>query len=185
MWIERDEFNAIVVRIKAIEQRLDIRDARLGPKEADYAELDKARDELVKEIAKAVPMVNAPPVDRTQRILSSGQPVTPDHLEIDPVSKQQKGYIVLTAQERAKGFVRPVRTAYVHIGKPPEGEKFEYPIRKIFPGGCGTRTTMELAIAETYARDPKFYTGAFCGDCRKHFPLDQFVWEGTTEQVGS
>lgn len=98
--------------------------------------------------------------------LADGSPVTPDHREIDPATGLQKGYIVLTADERAKGFVRPVRTAYTH---------------KV----CGTDTTMGWAIAETYARDPGFYNGTFCCQCRAHFPLDQFVWMGTDQQVGS
>jgi hypothetical protein len=29
---------------------------------------------------------------------------------------QQKNYVVLTEEERAKGFVRPVRRSYVHVG---------------------------------------------------------------------
>ena len=126
-------------------------------------------------------------VDRSQRTISGreGTPVTDDHREIDPASGQQKGYVVLTEAERAKGFVRPVRRTYIHVGKPPEGKGFEYPIVKVFPGGCGTRTTCSQDIAETYARDPEFYSGTFCCSCRAHFPLDQFVWEGTTEAVGS
>lgn len=31
---------------------------------------------------------------------------------------QQAGYVVLSAEERAKGFVRPVRRSYVHVGIP-------------------------------------------------------------------
>jgi hypothetical protein len=123
-------------------------------------------------------------VDRTKRELSGGRPVTEDHREINTSTGQQKGYIVLTPEERAKGFVRPVRKTYVHVGKPPEGTKFSYPITKLF-GGCGTRTTMSQDIAETYARDPEFYSGTFCCACRIHLPLEQFVWEGTEEQVGS
>jgi hypothetical protein len=111
-------------------------------------------------------MEDTSPVDRTQRVLSSGLPVTEDHLEIDPASGQQKGYVVLTAEERAKGFVRPVRQTYTHLD-------------------CGTDTTMGPAIAETYARDPGFYTGTFCCVCRKHRPLSEFVWKGTNETVGS
>jgi|SRR5882724_622957 len=42
-----------------------------------------------------------------------------------------------------------------------------------------------LSLAETYARDPGFYGGTFCCYCRAHFPLDQFVWKGTDEKVGS
>lgn len=79
----------------------------------------------------------------------------------------QKAYLVLSEEERAKGFVRPVRTAYVHLT-------------------CGAVTTMGLALAETYSRDPSFYTGTYCAKCREHFPVGpdgEFVWnvprEGT------
>lgn len=106
------------------------------------------------------------PVDRSARVLTDGSPVTEDHREINPESGQQKGYVVLSADERAKGFVRPVRRSYLHTV-------------------CGAVTSMSLAIAETYARDPGFYDGTFCHKCRAHFPLVQFVWEGTDDQVGS
>jgi hypothetical protein len=127
------------------------------------------------------------PVDYSQCTISGheGAPVTEDHKEINAATGQQNGYVVLTAAERAKGFVRPVRRTYIHAGKPPDGQSFEYPIRKVFAGGCGTRTTCSQDIAETYARDPGFYSGTFCCSCRAHFPLEQFVWEGTTEQVGT
>ena len=78
---------------------------------------------------------------------------------------QQKDYVVLTPEERAKGFVRPVRRTYIHLS-------------------CNTPTTMHQDIAETYARDPKFYRGTFCVNCRSHFPLDEFVWQGITTKVG-
>lgn len=103
--------------------------------------------------------------------LSGGTPITDDHRELKE-NGQQKGYVVLTAEERAKGFVRPVRRGYVHRGTT------EQP-------GCGTLTTMSRDIAETYAREPAFYSGTFCCGCRKHLPLAGFVWEGTDEQVGS
>jgi hypothetical protein len=106
------------------------------------------------------------PVDRSKQELTDGTPVTDDHREIIPETGQQKGYVVLSADERAKGFVRPVRQTYTHKA-------------------CGTDTKMGLALAETYARDPKFYSGTFCCTCRDHFPLDEFVWRGTNDQVGS
>jgi hypothetical protein len=53
------------------------------------------------------------PVDRSQKTLTDGSPVTPDHRDLQP-SGQQKGYVVLNEAERAKGFVRPVRRTYVH-----------------------------------------------------------------------
>lgn len=105
----------------------------------------------------------------SNRTLTDGSPVTPDHREIDPQTGQQKGYVVLSEDERAKGFVRPVRDAYVH-------EK------------CGGVTTMGRALAETYARDPGFYSGTFCCQCRGHFPVGadgEFRWDGTSDKVGT
>jgi hypothetical protein len=104
-------------------------------------------------------------VDRTKQTLADGSPVTTDHRDLKD-NGQQKGYVVLSAEERAKGFVRPVRNEYTHTV-------------------CGSDTRMGTAIAETYARDPGFYNGTFCVRCEEHFPLDQFVWKGTQEQVGS
>lgn len=92
--------------------------------------------------------------------LSDGSPVSADHREIDPTSGQQKGYVVLSADERAKGFVRPYRDAYRHAA-------------------CGKITTMARSIAETYAREPSFYSGTFCTTCRAHFPVGEggeFTW---------
>lgn len=106
--------------------------------------------------------------DTPKTTLTDGSPVTDDHRELLP-SGQQKGYIVLSAEERAKGFVRPLRAAYLH-------------------SRCGTTTTMGRSIAETYARDPKFYDGTFCVSCGKHFPVGadgEFTWAGTTEKVGT
>ncbi|MDN7456577.1 hypothetical protein [Burkholderia cenocepacia] len=128
---------------------------------------------------------------------------------------QRETYLVLSAEERAKGFVRPVRDAYVHVGKRPK-----HPLRDLTPdefaryaefgyakyeeypesgsalcgrfwtdadlnSGCGTVTTMGRALAETYARDPKFYGATFCCRCGAHFPVEEFVWSGTQEVVGS
>lgn len=101
--------------------------------------------------------------------LTDGSPVTADHRDINPATGMQKGYVVLSADERAKGFVRPVRRSYVH-------EK------------CGVVTTMGQALAETYARQPDFYNGTFCAGCRAHFPVGasgEFVWDGTNEKVGT
>lgn len=81
----------------------------------------------------------------------------------------QSCYLVLSEDERAKGFVRPLRLSYVHLV-------------------CGGVTTMGVSIAETYARDPGFYGGTYCATCRLHFPVGahgQFIWDGTDEKVGT
>ena len=87
-------------------------------------------------------------------------------------SGQQEKYLVLSDEERAKGFVRPVRLSYRHTI-------------------CGSVTTMGQAIAETYARDNHFYTGTFCVACHQHFRLVMpdgsaaFRWVGDETPVGS
>lgn len=86
-------------------------------------------------------------------------------IDTEPV-EQAKAYLVLSAEERAKGFVRPVRYAYRH-------EK------------CGAVTTMGGALSETYARDPKFYGATYCTTCNMHKPVDEFVWTDDGERVGS
>jgi hypothetical protein len=101
--------------------------------------------------------------------LADGTQVYPQHREIDPRNGQQRGYVVLAEEERAKGFVRPVRRTYKHLK-------------------CGSTTTMGQTIAETYARDPSFYSGTFCVACRDHFQIGEdgeFVWDGTNEKVGT
>lgn len=104
--------------------------------------------------------------DEPKTCLTDGSPVTPDHRDIDEKTGQQRGYVVLCPEERAKGYVRPVRQSYRHAK-------------------CGTVTTMGLALAETYARDPKFYSGTFCCTCRAHFPVAEFTWEPDGSVVGS
>lgn len=106
---------------------------------------------------------------RKNTTLTDGSPVTEDHRELDPKTGQQKAYVVLSAEERAKGFTRPVRNSYVHLK-------------------CNVVTTMGRALAETYARQPNFYSGTFCCQCRAHFPVGEngeFIWSGTTEKVGT
>jgi hypothetical protein len=123
-------------------------------------------------------------------------------------------YWVLSDEERAKGFIRPVRHSYAHSGArpqyptreltPDERERYEdyYELFEVYPSsmapctgrfwtgerlasGCGSVTKMGRKLAETYARDPKFYRATFCCHCQNHFPVDEFVWDGTTEVVGS
>lgn len=85
---------------------------------------------------------------------------------INPETGQHKAYFVLSEHERKKGYVRPFRRSYQHIV-------------------CQGVTTMAASIAETYARDPKFYGTTFCVSCEEHFPVSEFVWEYTKEIVGS
>lgn len=107
--------------------------------------------------------------DEPRKTLVNGEQIYPAHRDINPTTGMQKGYVVLADEERAKGFVRPVRLAYKHLK-------------------CGTVTRMAQALGETYARQPDFYSGTFCVGCRNHFPVGadgEFVWDGTDEKVGT
>jgi hypothetical protein len=77
----------------------------------------------------------------------------------EPV-EMAEAYLVLSDAERAKGFVRPVRSSYRHET-------------------CGAVTVMGIGIAETYARQPDFYGATFCVRCSMHRPVGpdgEFVW---------
>lgn len=135
---------------------------------------------------------------------------------------QHAQYWVLSEAERAKGFVRPVRGAYRHVGRPgprfplrdvtdEERERYDGHFAKFedYPDpressatgrfwtqdeldrigkGCGSVTTMGRALAETYAREPRFYGSTMCVGCGTHLPVGrdgEFVWDGTDERVGT
>src|SRR5258706_3956973 len=92
--------------------------------------------------------------DRNDPRLSHGADTTP--------APQADVYLVLSEDERAKGFVRPVRGSYRH--RDPE---------------CDTVTFMNRALAETYARQPSFYGATYCAGCTMHRPVGEhgeFTW---------
>lgn len=115
------------------------------------------------KLAKSTTTDGKPPAPGLENA-GAPQPLGPDG--------QHRAYWVLSEEERKKGFVRPVRDAYVH-------EK------------CGATTTMGRALAETYAANPVYYGSTFCCRCKAHFPVSEFHWEidgvlqKTRETVGS
>ena len=123
-------------------------------------------------------------------------------------------YLVLPKAERRKGFVRPFRNSYHHVGERPQHElrqldaderarfaEVGYVAYEAFPeggailgrywteellhSGCGTVTIMDRALAETYARQPKFYGSTYCVGCRRHRPVEEFIWTSDGLRVGS
>jgi hypothetical protein len=85
--------------------------------------------------------------------------------------RQRAVHYVLSAAERAKGFVRPVRSSYLHLS-------------------CRRATSMSRPLAESTARDPKLYKRSFCYTCGTYFPIGEFIWiedDGTVtkERCGS
>lgn len=92
--------------------------------------------------------------------------------DAEPVM-QAPVYLILSEEERAKGFVRPLRLCYIHAEA---------------LGGCGATTCMASPIAETYARNPSFYGGTYCVGCGMHRPVGEngeFVWADDNEKVGT
>lgn len=83
-----------------------------------------------------------------------------------PQVPQAPAYLVLSEEERGKGFVRPVRRSYLH-------------------STCGAVTTMGQALAETYAREPGFYGSTYCTTCSWHRPVAEFRWDPDGSVVGS
>lgn len=130
----------------------------------------------------------------------------------DEPGPQNTAYLVLSEVERAKGWVRPLRLSYRHVGAPAprfplrdlnaeERERWpdegyvkyeEYPDEEPALGrlwtqadldatgkGCGTVTSMNRAIAESYARSPGMYGATYCVTCRRHLPVGkdgEFTW---------
>lgn len=91
------------------------------------------------------------------------------HGSDDEPTPQAEVYLVLSEEERAKGFIRPVRRSYRHLT-------------------CGYVTSMGLDLAETYARNPRFYGATYCVACQKHRPVGEdgeFVWEPDGSKVGT
>lgn len=80
--------------------------------------------------------------------LTDGSPVTDDHKDIKE-NGQQKGYVVLSEEERAKGFVRPLRYSYIHKGETGP----EYPIRDL------TEEEQERHSAAGYAKYEEYPEG--------------------------
>jgi hypothetical protein len=84
---------------------------------------------------------------------------------------QNEIYLVLPEAERSQSkFQRPYREAYWH-------------------SICEQTTTISQPIAQSYARNPKFYQSTYCVHCMMHRPVNEFLWvEGNgeiTNVVGS
>ena len=57
-----------------------------------------------------------------------------------------------------------------------DGE-YKNPVRSLYRHNrCKAITAISNEIAETYAKDPKYYSHTFCGQCRDHLPVSEFLW---------
>lgn len=141
-------------------------------------------------------------VEEHVRLMPQPRGIVTDRRELDTTigpDGMQRNYLVLPDEERAKGFVRPVREKYVHVGiagpknamvdiQPgmvghgdfaklelgDDGQPDRYwtadELAKV-DKGCGAVTRMNRAIAETYARNPSYYGATYCVGCGTHLPV--------------
>lgn len=152
---------------------------------------DRPRREVVKEIVKQTGLPEHYLPEDVKPRFGQVEPITPDPShgprprtslttdrsdprltrgnDTEPVP-QADAYLVLSDEEIAKGLVRPLRTAYIHLT-------------------CGAVTTMGEKLALTYARDPHFYGGTYCATCQLHRPVGEhgeFIWDdGSGQKVGT
>lgn len=83
-------------------------------------------------------------------------PTNPELRETDPVTGLQKSYLVLSEEERSKGFTRPYRDTYVHVGKKPK-----YPLRDLTPDEHERYDKFGYAVFEAYPVDGSGILGTF------------------------
>ena len=72
----------------------------------------------------------------------------------------------MSEDEKARGFVRPLRDSYVHRV-------------------CHHVNTMGQSMAETLAKKPTIFSTIYCIGCKAHRPVGEFLWDGTELTVGS
>ena len=112
---------------------------------------------------------DVPPVDRTKRTLTDGSPETSDHRELRP-DGMQKGYIVLSAEERARGFVRPAacdayrhlqrwparsRRCRAHLPRPMPAIRTFIAERSVQPAAATSRSAPMVSLRGTRTTGPK------------------------------
>jgi hypothetical protein len=116
--LSMETYQALITRIERLEHAV-LSTTRLGPQEPTALELGAAARQVEKFVEAAREKwvkTDAPPVDRSARVLVSGDPVPEDysHTELKE-NGQQRDYVVLTPSERTKGYVRRYRDAYRHL----------------------------------------------------------------------
>lgn len=78
--------------------------------------------------------------------------------------------------------MRAVRTGLLHVGV---GARFAFNLPLVMgDGGCGRVTRLSREIAVAWAQNPRLHSNIFCVHCHEHLPLEEFVWEGTCEELG-
>lgn len=152
--ISADDLNQQRLRLQEAIRKLA---GTVTPQEALATRAAVEAIETAARPLKPAPVTSNLTTDHNDPRLTRGHDETP--------RPQAEAYVVLSEDERAKGFVRTYRDAYKH-------------------DTCGTITTMGRALSETYARDPKFYDGTYCVKCQMHRPVAEFRWYEMDGTIG-
>lgn len=115
-------------------------------------------DEVVEQVEEEVFVPEG--IFGASQVMITTDPTHPGLRELQ-TNRQQVAYLVLPEEEIELGLIRPLRQSYQHVV-------------------CGSVTRIGLTIAETFARQPSFYTQTFCVTCRGHFPLKTFDGDAAT-----
>jgi hypothetical protein len=176
--LEVQQLKAELAHIHAIASK---HDQRLGPQPQSEADVQKRIDKFVEEVKAAIP-----PVDRSKQCTTDGRSPAEARASQTNDTGQHPSYIVLCPEERIKGFTRPFRDSYKHVGRLQQLVTDDgADSHQVRVGGCGGITTMGRALSETYARDHTFYSATFCIVCNKHLPVAEFIWTADGQEVGS
>lgn len=109
----REEIAVLRAEVVALREQLGTTGMRLSPGRETHEEIDRRTARLVEAVKVAV---DVPPVDRSAQCTTTGEPVEQVRAEQTNETGQHKGYVVLCEDERKKGFARPYRDAYKHVG---------------------------------------------------------------------
>lgn len=182
----QQQITELSARVAQLESERWTGPRRLGP-QPETPEQTESRSKRVGDALAAAVAKDVPPVDRTKLCTTDGRSPAEARASQTNETGQHPSYIVLCDEERSKGFVRPYRDAYKHVGRvEPVTDDVGIPphaVRRV--GGCNSVTTMGRKLSETYARDPGFYGATFCCACNRHLPVAEFVWIADGQQVGS
>jgi len=161
-------------RVDVLERERWTGPPRLGPKQPTDEETAAATERIAKAVEKAL--------DSKGQVMctTSGEPVGKVRAEQTEQAGQHRAYIVLCEEERRKGFVRPYRDAYKHVGPKicglhvgPDGAKVCY-MDPGHQGDCGVATGSRPQVCQTVTTMGSEQIGA-------HWPLPN-VWLGVSAE---
>ncbi len=110
------EIASLKTQVAELQQRT-VGEIRLGPRPETQEDIDRRTAALSDVIKKALKHEHEKDHEGRQICTTSGDAPSQVRAEQTEKTGQHKAYIVLCEEERQKGFVRPYRDAYKHVGR--------------------------------------------------------------------